>query len=330
MKHRIWFERRPVADLARLVPAEVEILGPTREAADSEDAYEGLEGAQAVLAGSHHYGAAQFERAPHLLAVCRTGIGYDTVDLEAADRRGIAVCNAPEGPTVSTAEHTMALILAAAKRIVQSGNRLRNECGDYYQKHEAVELDGKTLGLVGFGRIARRVAQAGAGLGMRPAAYDPYLPDDRFPSSVRRVASLEELLAAGDVVSAHIPGSPDNHRMFDARTFALMKPGAVFVNTARGSLVDQEALLDALDRGHLFGAGLDVTDPEPLPPDHPLLHRPDAVVTPHIASGTTEGRRRIFKTALEQVLSVLNGERPPNLVNGATWDKVRARWEKMK
>lgn len=330
MKHRIWFERRPAPDLARLVPADAEVLGPHREAADSEEAYEGLEQAQAVLAGSLRYGAAQFDRAPDLLVVCRTGIGYDTVDVEAADRRGIAVCNAPEGPTVSTAEHALALILAACKRIVQSGNRLRNACGDYYQKHEAVELDGKTLGLVGFGRIARRVARAGAGLGMQPAAYDPYLADDQFPASVRRVATLDELLAAGDVTSAHLPASPDTHRMFNARAFARMKPGAVFINTSRGSLVDQEALLDALDRGHLFGAGLDVTEPEPLPADHPLLHRPNAVVTPHIASGTIEGRRRIFAIALEQVLTVLDGERPPNLINGDAWEKVRARWEKGK
>ena len=330
MKHRIWFERRPSPDLARLVPAHAEVLGPHRESSRPEEAYEGLEEAQAVLAGSLRYGAAQFDRAPHLLVVCRTGIGYDTVDVEAADLRGIAVCNAPEGPTVSTAEHALALILAACKRIVQSGNRLRNACGDYYQNHEAVELDGKTLGLVGFGRIARRVAQAGAGLGMQPAAYDPYLTDDQFPAPVRRVAALDELLAAGDVISAHLPASPENRRMFNARAFALMKPGAVFINTARGSLVDQEALLDALDRGHLFGAGLDVTEPEPLPADHPLLHRPNVVVTPHIASGTAEGRKRIFAIAMEQVLTVLDGERPPNLVNGGAWDKVRARWEQMK
>lgn len=321
MKYRIWFERSPAADLLRLAPPEVEVLSPGRE----NDPYAGLAGAQAILAGSHRYGGDQFDQAPELLVICRTGIGYDTVDVEAASRRGIAVCNAPEGPTVSTAEHTVALILAASKRIVQSGNRLRNACGDYYQKHQAVELDGKTLGLVGFGRIARRVAQAGAGLGMQPVAYDPYLDDDLFPAPVRRAAGLDEVLATGDVISAHIPASPGNRRLFDDRAFGLMKPGAVFVNTARGSLVDQEALLAALDRGHLFGAGLDVTDPEPLPPGHPLLHRPNVTVTPHIASSTTEGRRRIFEIALQQVLLTLNGQRPPNLVNGESWEKIHSR-----
>lgn len=326
MKYRIWFERSPAADLLQLVPPEAAILSPGRE----NDPYAGLAEAQAVLAGSCRYGEDQFDQAPELLVICRTGIGYDTVDVDAADRRGIAVCNAPEGPTVSTAEHTVALILAVAKRITQSGNRLRNECGDYYQKHEALELDGKTLGLVGFGRIARRVARAGAGLGMQPVAYDPYLDDDLFPASVRRVDQLEELLTTGDVISAHIPASPGNRRLFDERAFGLMKPGTVFVNTARGSLVDQEALLAALDRGHLFGAGLDVTDPEPLPPGHPLLHRPNVTVTPHIASSTTEGRRRIFEIALQQVLLTLDGQRPPNLVNGESWANVYSRWEKMR
>ena len=321
MKYRIWFERSPASDLLRLAPPEVKVLSPEGE----DDPYAGLAGAQAILAGSHRYGADQFDQAPELLVICRTGIGYDTVDVEAASRRGIAVCNAPEGPTVSTAEHTVALILAASKRIVQSGNRLRNACGDYYQKHQAIELDGKILGLVGFGRIARRVAQAGAGLGMQPVAYDPFLDDDLFPAPVRRAAQLDELLATGDVISAHIPASPGNRRLFDDRAFGLMKPGAVFVNTARGSLVDQEALLAALDRGHLFGAGLDVTDPEPLPPGHPLLHRPNVIVTPHIASSTTEGRRRIFEIALQQVLLTLNGQRPPNLVNGESWGKIHSR-----
>lgn len=326
MEYRIWFERSPSADLLPLAPPEVKVLSPGRE----NDPYAGLAEAQAVLAGSHRYGEEQFDQAPELLVICRTGIGYDTVDVEAAARRGIAVCNAPEGPTVSTAEHTVALILAASKRIVQSGNRLRNECGDYYQKHQAMELDGKTLGLVGFGRIARRVARAGAGLGMQTVAYDPFLDDRQFPAQVRRAADLDEALTTGDVISAHIPGSPGNLRLFDARAFGLMKPGAVFINTARGSLVDQEALLDALDGGRLFGAGLDVTDPEPLPPGHPLLHRPNVIVTPHIASSTTEGRRRIFEIALRQVLLALDGERPPNLVNGESWGKIRSRWEKMR
>ena len=263
--------------------------------------------------------------APNLVAVCRTGIGYDAIDLEAATRRGVAVCNVPDGPTVSTAEHAVALMVAAAKRVIQSGNRLRNARGSYYRSHQAIELDGKTLGLVGFGRIARRLATVGTALGMKLLAYDPYLTDNAFPSWVTRAATFGELLGRSDVVSVHVPMSPGNARMFDAEAFAGMKPGAVFVNTARGGLVDQEALLEALDRGHLFGAGLDVTDPEPLSPDHPLLHRPDVTVTPHIASATTEARIRIFKAAIDQALMVIGGRRPPHLLNPGAWDRVQER-----
>nr|NIR39636.1 3-phosphoglycerate dehydrogenase [Actinomycetota bacterium]NIS34400.1 3-phosphoglycerate dehydrogenase [Actinomycetota bacterium]NIT97451.1 3-phosphoglycerate dehydrogenase [Actinomycetota bacterium]NIU21123.1 3-phosphoglycerate dehydrogenase [Actinomycetota bacterium]NIU69176.1 3-phosphoglycerate dehydrogenase [Actinomycetota bacterium] len=176
-----------------------------------------------------------------------------------------------------------------------------------------------------FGRIARRVAGAGIGLGMRVRVYDPYVKHNGFPSSVTRETELAALLAAADVVSVHVPLSDETRRMFDADAFAAMKPGSVFINTARGGLVDQDALLGALEEGRLFGAGLDVTEPEPLPPEHPLLHRPDVIVTPHVASGTQEGKRRIFRTTIAQVIHVLNGERPPHLVNPEVWDTVATR-----
>ncbi len=262
------------------------------------------------------------------MAVSRTGIGCDAIDIEAASRRGVAVCNAPDGPTVSTAEHAVALMLATAKRVIQSANRLRRARGDYYASHRAIELSAKTLGLVGFGRIARRVAGIGGGIGMDILAYDPYLSDNDFPPPVTRVASLPELLARSDVVSVHVPLTPGNARMFDADAFAAMKPGAVFVNAARGGLVDQEALLSSLDSGHLFGAGLDVTYPEPLDPAHPLLHRPDVVVTPHIAAATGEARIRMFRVAIEQALMVIDGRRPPHLVNPDSWDRVLARLDR--
>ena len=297
------------------------MLGPGR----AGNPYAGMGTAEGAIVTVIPYGEQQFAAAPGLLVVCRSGIGYDAIDVEAATRHGIAVCNVPHGPTVSTAEHATALMMAAAKRVIQAGNRLRAGRGDYYQSHEAVELDGKTLGLVGFGRIARRVAAAGAGLGMKPLAYDPYLEDKAFPPSVERASTFEELLTRGDVVSVHIPFTPENARIFDAEAFALMKPGALFINSARGRLVDHDALIEALDRGHLFGAGLDVTDPEPLDPDHPLLHRPDVTVTPHIASATAEGRVRIFRAALEQVIMTIEGRRPPHLVNPEVWQRVRRR-----
>ena len=155
---------------------------------------------------------------------------------------------------------------------------------------------------------------------MRVAAFDPFLPETGFPPSVARAASLAELLGVADVVSLHVPLSDATRGMIGADQFAQMKPGAVFVNTARGGLVDDDALLAALDAGRLFGAGLDVTEPEPLPPDHPLLGRDDVVVTPHIASATAEAKVRIFRAAFDQVVQGLAGQRPDHLVNPEVWD----------
>ena len=320
---RIWFEREVTTALAPLVPPSVEMLGPSRDG----DTHAGIGTASAAIAARLPYGDGLFDLAPDLVAVCRSGIGCDSIDFEAAARRGVAVCNVPDGPTVPTAEHAFALMLSAAKQVIPSAQRLRNAAGAYYRSHEAIELDGKTLGLVGFGRIARRVATYGAALGMKLIAHDPYLPENAFPPHVERSSSLAELLAPSDVVSVHVPMTPGNARMFDSGAFAAMKPGSVFVNAARGGLVDQDALLAALDRGHLLGAGLDVTDPEPLDPDHPLLHHPSVIVTPHVASATAEARARMFGSAVNQALMVMAGRRPPHLVNPEVWNKVLRRVE---
>lgn len=311
----IWFERPPSPDLRK------EMEGVARIGHDDELAI-----ADAVMAGARTYDAAFMDRAPNAKVICRTGIGVDKVDIPAATARGIAVCNTPDGPTTSTAEHAVALMLAAAKQLKLSEGRLRESQTDLYARHEAVELDGTTLGLVGYGRIARRVGAAARGLGMHVAAYDPFLGDGDF-AGARRMTDLGDLLGAADVVSVHVPLTEESAGLFDAAMFECMKPGAVFVNTARGGLVDQDALLTALDSGRLHSAGLDVTDPEPLPPDHPLLHRDDVVVTPHVASGTGAGKRRIVRMAFEQVMQVLEGERPAHLRNPEVWDTVRQRLE---
>jgi phosphoglycerate dehydrogenase-like enzyme len=291
------------------------VLGPT---ADDPDA--GLAGAVAVLAGQRRYDAAFMDLAPELLVIARTGIGYDTVDVAEATRRGIAVCNAPEAPTISTAEHAAALILAVTKRLPQAATALREGSGGgYFAAHSGIELDGKVLGLVGFGRIGRRLATIARGLGMSVVVCDPFLDASAIPAGVTRVDSLAELLATADVVSVHVPLTDASRGLFGAAEFASMKPGAVFVNTARGGLVDQDALLAALESGHLFGAGLDVTSPEPLPPDHPLLRREDVVVTPHVASATREGKERMFRVAFDQAMAVLEGRRPEFLVNPEAW-----------
>jgi phosphoglycerate dehydrogenase-like enzyme len=294
----------------------VTILGPSTAA----DPYGGLATARAAVASTLRYDAALMDHAPQLRLIARTGIGYDRVDVAEATRRGIGVCNTPDAPTVSTAEHAATLMLMVAKNVKRAEARLREGGGDYYARHAAIELDGKTLGLVGLGRIARRLAGICEGLGMRVVAFDPFLREGDFPPAVARAGSLADLLGVADVLSLHVPLSDATRGMIGAEQFAQMKRGAVFVNTARGGLVDAGALLEALEAGRLFGAGLDVTEPEPLPPDHPLLHREDVVVTPHIASGTAEAKVRIFRAALRQVVQALAGERPDHLVNPEVWD----------
>ena len=319
MKPPIWFERPVLSDLVDDVAGRVIVLGPP-----DDGLYQGVEGAVGALAGSGIYDANFMDHAPRVLAIARMGIGVDTVDISEATRRGIAVCNAPDGPTVSTAEHAIMLLLMVAKHTLQSIDRLRRTEEDMYGRNHALELMGKKLGLVGYGRIARRVGAAALGLGMEVMVYDPFI--STLPDEVVRAPELAELLSSVDAVSVHIPLTAETRHLFDAAAFATMRDGSIFINTARGGLVDQRALLAAVDSGHLWGAGLDVTEPEPLPSDHPLLQRENVIVTPHVASGTTQGKRNSFTMALDQLIEVAAGNRPSNLVNPAAWERVAARW----
>jgi len=316
----VWFERHVHPLLGDLINGSFEVIGPD----DPGDAFAGISRARGVVASQEHYSGAVFDQAPELIVLARTGIGVETIDLEAATVRGIAVCNTPEGPTVSTAEHTIAMMLAVAKSLQPSAAALRGGERDLYSRHEAIELAGTTLGLIGYGRIARRVARAAQAMGMHVVAYDPHIVPDAF--DVERADSFVEVLRVSDTVSIHVPLTKATHHLFDADALALMKPGAVLINTSRGGVVDQEALLGSIVHGHLFGAGLDVTDPEPLPPDHPLLHHDRIVVTPHVASGTLAGKRRIFGTAIAEVARVLNGHEPHHLVN----TDVVGRWQEQR
>ena len=316
---KVWFERSVLPDLLDAVTARATILGPSTTTSD--EPYAALGNAEGIVASDHHYDAEVMDLAPHVRVISRTGAGYEKVDIPAATERGIAVCNTPEGPTVSTAEHAIMLMLMVAKNAKQSEAALRGGGSDLYARHVGIELRDKVLGLVGFGRIGRRVAEIAEGLGMRILAFDPYLPPEAFPEG-SRATTFPKLLEAADVVSVHVPLTEDSEGLFDDDAFLAMKPGAVFINTARGRLVDLDALAAALDSGRLFGAGLDVTDPEPLPPDHALFQGADVVVTPHVAAGTAEAKRRIFWMAFDQVIQLLNGERPAGLVNPEVWDRL--------
>ncbi|NDH88605.1 MAG: hypothetical protein EBY61_08325, partial [Actinobacteria bacterium] len=272
------------------VPGRLEVVGPDT----------GLEAAVAVIAGARvQWNGELLDQAPEVRVVSRTGIGYDNVDVSAAAERGVVVCNAPKAPSVSTAEHTVALLMAVTKHL-----RTTTAIADRGEKAPSVgialELDGRRLGLVGLGRIARRVAAAATALGMEVIAHDPFIQADSVDGV--RLVSLDEVFSESDVVSLHAPGGEATKHLVDASRLAAMRPGAYLVNCARGSLVDQEALLAALDSGQLAGAALDVTEPEPLPEGHPLLGREDVLVTPHVASSTAAGRRRLYEHAIDNAL----------------------------
>lgn len=266
--------------------------------------------ADAVLAGAKRaWNAEAFALGSSLKVISRIGIGYDNVDVPAAAAAGVVVCNAPEAPSVSTAEHTLMLMFAIVKNLPTQIERARQGLPGA-TTGTALELDGTVLGLVGYGRIARRVGAAARALGMGVLAYDPYLAET---DGGAELVGLDRLFAESDVISLHAPAVADTRHMVNATTLASMKRGVYLVNCARGGLVDQDALLSALDSGQVAGAGLDVTDPEPLPEGHPLLLHPNVIVTPHVASATVAGRRRLYSHAIDNALNVLAG-RPATIV----------------
>ena len=262
---------------------------------------------------------------PQLLCVSSTGAGFDTVDVAACTAAGIAVVNQAGGNADSVAEHTLALMLSVSRRMVESDRRMRREQGFTREDVMGHEIRGKTMGLVGMGHIGTRVARLAQAFGMQVLAVDPFLSAEDIQKRGARSVRFSELLAQSDVVSLHCPRDASTLKMMNADTFAQMKPGALFINTARGGLHDEAALTQALTSGHLAGAGLDVWDQEPPPLDHPLLAMDNVFATFHTAGVTHEARRNVAVIGAEQILQLLAGERPPRLVNPEVWGAFEKR-----
>jgi D-3-phosphoglycerate dehydrogenase / 2-oxoglutarate reductase len=296
-----------IADMYRdLTDGRCLVVGPDDSALATAHA--------AVIGVNRRWDSSVIALGQQLRVISRTGIGYDNVDVSAAAAAGVVVCNAPEAPSVSTAEHTLALMLMLTKHLAPAVERAREGLTGVASA-TSLELDGRTLGLVGLGRIARRVALAGQAMGMKVIAHDPFLAAS--PVEAVTLRSLTDVFAEADVLCLHAPGGGETRHMVNATSIATMKPGSYIVNCARGSLIDQDALLAALESGHLAGAALDVTEPEPLPVDHGLLHHARAIVTPHIASSTAAGRRRLYEHAIDNALNVLAG-RPATVITPPT------------
>ncbi len=260
---------------------------------------------------SRRIGPAELDGLPDLQIVANCAVGYDNIDLEAAAERGVAVTNTPDVLTDATADLTWALILATARRL-KEGQALLAENrweGWHPQQLLGLELRDSTLGVVGAGRIGQAVARRAVGFGMRVLYADAApRPEFEYATGAER-AELSDLLAQSDVVSVHVPSSPQTRGMFGQAEFARMRPGALFVNTARGDLVDETALLDALDSGHLGGAGLDVFSAEPSVPGR-LVRHPRVMALPHVGSATTRTREAMAGLAARNVQAVLAGLAP--------------------
>ena len=302
--------REPIADpgvalLRSKFDVDVDRETPLEEIIDR---YDGL-----VVRSATKVTAELIDRAARLKVIGRAGVGIDNVDVAAATRRGIVVANAPESTVVSAAEHSIGLIVALARHIPQAHAALKQ--GRWERtRWGGVELDGKTLGVLGFGRIGQQVARRALGLGMRVVAYDPFVGDERFRDlGVDQAASTDEVLAAADFLTLHSPLTEETRHLIDRGAIAKMRDGARLVNAARGALVDEEALIEAIESGKLAGAALDVFSHEPY--DGPLLELDDVVVTPHLAASTDEAQDRAGLIIAEQVAAALEGGVVSNAIN---------------
>ncbi|HJZ62246.1 MAG TPA: phosphoglycerate dehydrogenase [Miltoncostaeaceae bacterium] len=298
-----------VALLRQHVAVDSGVGWSAEELAERIGGYDGI-----VVRSATKVTADLIDRGARLKVIGRAGTGVDNVDVDAATRRGIIVCNAPDANSLSAAEHTIALILAQARNVPQAHARLVD--GKWERsKFGGIEVTGKTLGVVGLGRIGQMVAERARGLRMRVIAYDPYVAEGRFRElGVERADTLDELLATSDVVTLHMPATNETRGMIDAAALARMRPGARLVNVARGDLVDEAALADALRSGHLAGAAVDVFPSEPAT-ESPLFGLPGVVVTPHLGASTVEAQDRAGVSVAEQVAAALTGGVVTSAVN---------------
>lgn len=272
-----------------------------------------------------------FARCPNLLMLSTNGAGFDTVNLADATAAGVAVVNQAGGNREGVAEHVMAMMLTLSKRIAASHNAMRS--GQAYQRQDFMgdDLLGRTIGIVGIGHVGSRVAELCRGLfRMRVLAYDPYLSAEEVAErGAEKVATLDDMLRVADYVSINCPHDATTRGMIGAAQYAMMQPHAYFITTARGGIHDETALQAALVAGKIAGAGLDVWEDEPPPTDHPLLHLPNVIVSPHTAGVTRQSRENIARIAAEQLLGMLDGQRPPRLLNPEVWPTYCERFQRI-
>ncbi|MFL5256616.1 MAG: NAD(P)-dependent oxidoreductase [Rhodopila sp.] len=270
-------------------------------------------------------------RCPNLLVLSTTGAGFDTLSLADATEAGIAVVNQAGGNKEGVAEHVLGMMLALSKRIVTADHIMRRTASYHRRDFMGDDIQDRTIGIIGIGHVGTRVAELCRGLfRMRVLAYDPYLTTDQIAArGAEKVDKLEDLLRQSDYVSVNCPHTAETRGMMGAAQFAQMQPHAYFITTARGGIHDEAALAEALTAQQLSGAGLDVWEEEPPPSDHPLMRFDNVVVSPHNAGITRQSRHNIAKIAAEQVLDILDGKKPPRLLNPEVWPIYRERFARI-
>ncbi len=296
----------------------------TRDLRRNEELIDALAHAEAVIAGAEPYTQRVIDALPGLRVIARSGVGFDAIDLAACDAAGVVVCTTPGVNHHSVAEHTFALLFGVARGFPMTDRRVRE---GRWKRVLGPRVMGSTLGIIGLGRIGQAVATRAVGVGMQVLAFEPQPNADFLAKWPVELVSLEDLLARSDYVSIHSPLTPQTRHLINAQTLARMKPGSVLINTARGALVDEAALCDALRSGHLRAAALDVFEVEPLPLDSPLLKFDNVLLAGHVAGMDNESKRDTFKMCAETLVTLYRGGWPAecivNLrgVSGWRWNR---------
>jgi glyoxylate reductase len=327
-RHRVYVARRlpdPAMDRLRqhvdMTVWPTDELPPPREVLLKEAA--ASDGLLSLL--TDRIDGALLDAAPRVRVVSNYAVGYDNIDVAAATSRGVVVTNTPGVLTETVADFAITLLLAVARRVVESDRYTREGRWKSWEPllFLGQDLYGATLGLVGLGRIGAAVAKRAHGFDMRILYHDVVRREDLERDLGLEFTSLEDLLRRSDFISVHTPLTPQTRHLISTDQFRLMKRTAVLVNTARGPIVDPDALHRALADRQIWGAGLDVFEVEPVPADHPLLRLDNIIVAPHIASASVETRTKMALMAVDNLLAALGGQRPPNFVNPDVWERRR-------
>ena len=312
--HQHEFDDRTL-DLLTGVDAKLE----SRFCANEEETIAFCRDADAVMTSACKISATVIEGMRQCRVIARLGIGYDNIDHRAAAEKGIPVTNVPDFCTEEVANHTIALLLACHRKVAVLDGEVRQ--GLWQQDHAlpSRRLSTQTLGLLGFGAIGRAVAIRAAAIGLRIGYFDPYADTPNSQSYYERFETMESLLRQSDYVSLHLPLNTETCHLMGRLAFAAMKPTAILINTSRGGVVQETALIEALETGKISGAGLDVLEQEPPSPDNPLLQMPNVVLSPHCAAHTSDSLSELRRRAVEEVVRALRGEPLKHIVNGVSF-----------